>query len=97
MNQRSNSFWLVLALVASLSSVFAAVAVAATITGTPGRDNLVGTPDADTINALAGNDRVRALGGNDVVNAGRGRDRVHGGAGERHHQRRLRLRPAVRR
>ena len=61
MKHSTNRISLSLALCAALACVFASVAVAATITGTPGNDKLTGTPDADTINALAGNDRVRAL------------------------------------
>ena len=48
-------------------TIVAGVALAVTITGTPGDDRLRGTADADTINALPGNDVVRAFRGNDTA------------------------------
>src|SRR5919108_724203 len=45
----------------------------ATITGTPGNDNIVGTPDRDVIQALGGNDRIQGLDG------GTGTDSADGG------------------
>ena len=41
----------------------AAVAMAATVTGTPNNDRLIGSPGDDQITALAGNDKARGLGG----------------------------------
>ena len=66
--------------VASLAG-FSAVALAATIVGTNGNDNLTGTPSHDLIVAKAGGDHVNALAGNDRVLAGAGDDTVNGGFG----------------
>jgi uncharacterized repeat protein (TIGR01451 family) len=64
--------------------------VAATISGTPGDDQVVGTPGPDVIAALGGNDQVVSMAGRDLVCAGSGNDyvgagtaadRVFGGAG----------------
>jgi hypothetical protein len=55
--------------------------VLATVTGTPGDDQLQGTPGADVIASGGGNDRVASLGGADVVCGGEGNDRVSGGNG----------------
>src|SRR5436305_15306797 len=63
--------------VASLAG-FSAVALAATIVGTGGNDNLTGTPGHDLIVARAGNDHVHALSGNDRVLAGVGDHTVNG-------------------
>ena len=70
MRQRSNRLFSVLGLTAVMSLVLAAVAVAATIVGTPGDDTLNGTPR---------HDRIFARAGNDTVFAHAGRDRVFGG------------------
>lgn len=59
----------------------APAAMALTIIGTPGDDQIVGSRAHDRINALAGNDKIRARGGPDHVVAGPGNDVVHGGAG----------------
>src|SRR3954466_11185520 len=64
LRQRSNTILLALAAGLAVSLIAAALAMAASIVGTVGKDKLTGTPDADTIKALAGNDRVRSLGGN---------------------------------
>ena len=69
------------AVTAALVLVLAAIAYAATVTGTTGNDRLRGTQSADEISALAGNDRVFARGGNDQVTLGDGRDRAEGGRG----------------
>lgn len=68
------------ACVASLA-IFAAVAVAATITGTDLSENLHGTHAADGIDAMAGDDRVIAKRGADTVNGGLGNDRIWGNQG----------------
>lgn len=67
-----------IALAALICAVTAAVALAATITGTAGNDTLIGTPQADTISALDGNDVVFGLAGNDTIDAGNGDDAVYG-------------------
>jgi uncharacterized repeat protein (TIGR01451 family) len=65
--------------------------VAASITGTPGKDFIVGTPGPDVIATFRGNDTIATLGGRDLVCAGSGADyvgagsaadRVFGGAGQ---------------
>jgi Ca2+-binding RTX toxin-like protein len=62
----------------------------ATLTGTPGKDNLKGTNKRDVIAALGGKDTVNGRGGNDLIcgNAakdgligGKGKDTLVGGAG----------------
>ena len=52
------------------------VGEAATITGTPGNDNIVGTSDRDVIQALGGNDRIQGLDGGDRICGGDGNDRI---------------------
>jgi len=56
-------------------------AVAASITGTPGRDSITGDRRANLIRSLAGGDRISAGGGNDCIRAGTGRDIADGGTG----------------
>jgi uncharacterized repeat protein (TIGR01451 family) len=53
--------------------------VAATISGTPGDDELIGTPGPDVIAAFGGNDRIVARAGRDLICAGAGRDYVGAG------------------
>lgn len=53
--------------------------VPATITGTPGNDNLVGTGGPDVIVALGGDDTVSSFSGRDLICAGRGNDLVNAG------------------
>lgn len=71
-------------------AVFAAVAIAATITGNDTSENLKGTNGADTITAAGGDDKVNARrgddtvtgdAGNDVLFSGRGNDSQNGGEG----------------
>lgn len=50
------------------------LAVAATLNGTSGDDNIVGTEDIDTINGFGGNDTVAGKGGNDSIVGGAGDD-----------------------
>ncbi len=66
------------------------VALAKTIDGTPGPDDLVGTDKADVIHASGGKDYVSGLaesdvlyagGGNDTVIGREGNDRIYGNAG----------------
>lgn len=66
-------------LVASLAmlSIFATVALAATITGDDDPENLRGTNRVDTIVAKGGNDKIDARRGSDSVDAGTGDDRVY--------------------
>lgn len=69
------------ALAAGLVLAGAGVAVAATITGTPGKDRLKGTPRADVMRGLGGNDVMQGFGGNDRMDGGAGNDIVVGYAG----------------
>lgn len=64
------------AIVAALS-VFAAVAMAATITGDDDPESLRGTNQADTITANGGDDKVDARAGADTVDLGVGNDRSY--------------------
>lgn len=80
MIQRSSVRVSTLAVLCALLLAFAAsFAVAATIRGTSGPDNLTGTPTADNINAGGGADTVRAFKGNDTVRGGPGNDELYGG------------------
>ncbi|MEO8349159.1 MAG: calcium-binding protein [Acidobacteriota bacterium] len=54
-------------------------AIALTIDGGAGNDNLTGSPNADTINGGAGNDMIAGLGGVDVLDGGDGDDSITGG------------------
>lgn len=57
---------------------------AATISGTPGDDQLLGTPGPDVIAALGGNDRIVSRSGRDLICAGSGNDYIAAGsAGDR--------------
>lgn len=62
-------------------SVFAAMAMAATITGDDRPENLRGTNKADAITANGGDDRVDARAGADTVELGAGNDRSYGRRG----------------
>ncbi|MBK5231657.1 MAG: hypothetical protein JJE13_01560 [Thermoleophilia bacterium] len=55
--------------------------VAATISGTPGKDTLKGTKKLDVITGLGGNDVIKGLSGNDLVCGGNGNDNLVGGPG----------------
>lgn len=66
-----------LATIVAALTVFAATAMAATITGTDDPEKLRGTNNADTIAALGGNDVVDARAGSDTVDAGAGDDKVY--------------------
>jgi hypothetical protein len=73
------------------------VALAATFTGTDGRDRIVGTPEADAISVLGANDWVKGRDGDDTISGGKddvsegsgaddiyaygGKDSVSGGSG----------------
>jgi uncharacterized repeat protein (TIGR01451 family) len=52
----------------------------ATISGTPGDDQLVGTPGPDVIAALGGNDRIVSRSGRDLICAGSGNDYIGAGS-----------------
>jgi len=91
MNQRSNRSLLGLLAAAALTLVFASVAMAATIvgdngpndlTGTDQRDRIVARGGDDTVDARAGRDRVHAGAGDDTVDGGHGRDFMSGGKGD---------------
>jgi Ca2+-binding RTX toxin-like protein len=62
-------------------SAQANAAIALTIDGGTGNDNLTGSPNADTMNGGAGNDTIVGLAGVDVVNGGDGDDTITGGPG----------------
>jgi Ca2+-binding RTX toxin-like protein len=79
--RRSVRIGTVLTIAVAAVTVFAAVALAQVINGTPGNDNLRGTPQADQIDAQTGNDRVAARAGDDTVQAGPGFDLVLAGRG----------------
>jgi hypothetical protein len=68
----------VLALAALVIAMTAAIAVAASITGTAGDDNLVGTSSGDNISGLAGNDKIIGQGAGDNLSGGDGNDRIYG-------------------
>jgi hypothetical protein len=56
--------------------------VAATITGTPGDDELRGTNGPDVIAAGRGKDRVLGFDGDDLICGGRGNDQIRAGYGD---------------
>ena len=55
--------------------------VAATITGTSGKDKLVGTNGPDVIVGLAGNDQIEGKGGADIICGNEGDDLLRGNSG----------------
>ena len=61
--------------------LFASVAVAASLTGTGGRDVIDGTDRAEEIWGLGGGDTLNGRGGTDTVRGGDGVDEVSGGSG----------------
>ena len=88
--QRSNRLLIGLVAVLAVSLMTAALAMAATIIGDDGPNDLTGTDERDrifakggddTVSAKARADLVRAGLGNDTVNGGRGRDFIGGGDG----------------
>ncbi len=62
-------------------ALFASVALAASLTGTGGRDVIEGTDRAEAIKGLGGGDTLNGLGGKDTVKGGDGVDEVSGGSG----------------
>lgn len=56
-------------------------AVAPTIVGTAGPDDLTGTSGDDVIFGMGNDDRITGLGGNDIICGGGGQDQISGGAG----------------
>ncbi|MGH2907013.1 MAG: calcium-binding protein [Solirubrobacterales bacterium] len=82
MNVRKSSIFTAVVTALLALTVFAAVAVAATITGDDTNEQLIGTNNGDTINALGGNDLVIARGGNDTVDGGVGNDKLFGQRGD---------------
>ncbi len=73
-------------LIASLHAAPAAAAPrcfgrAATIVGTPDKDQLSGTPRRDVIVGLDGRDRIFGRGGDDLLCGGGGPDRIRAGSG----------------
>ena len=66
---------------ALMVDLFASVAVAASLTGTGGRDVIEGTDRAEAISGLGGGDTLNGLGGKDTVKGGYGVDEVSGGFG----------------
>ena len=81
MRQRSSTFRVGLAAIAALSLASATVAMAATMIGDGGPNELVGSERHDRILARGGDDTVQALGGPDLVHAGAGNDSSDGGEG----------------
>lgn len=61
--------------------VLPGAAMAATITGTAGPDNLIGTNQADTIYGRRGDDRIAGRGAGDTLYGNRGGDRLFGEGG----------------
>jgi Ca2+-binding RTX toxin-like protein len=71
-----------LAVVGALAlALFAGVAMALTITGTPGNDALRGTDDPDTLDGLGGMDDIFGYGGGDTIYGRAGYDLVFGYGG----------------
>jgi Ca2+-binding RTX toxin-like protein len=70
---------LTIGLAAVLLALFASVAYAATIEGTPRDDRLVGTDNTDTIYGRGGDDLIRSLGARDVDFGNTGNDDIYGG------------------
>ena len=66
----------------AVSTVLATAALAATINGTTGNDNLSGTTGDDLFYAKAGNDIIFAKSGNDEIYGAAGADTVYGAAGD---------------
>ena len=81
MLQRLAQITTVFGLVLMALAATAAIATAATITGTDHRDKLRGTSSADTIAGLGGNDLIRAGAGDDQLDGGAGSDRIIGASG----------------
>lgn len=77
MNSPTRKLFTGLVAATALLSVFATVALAATITGDDDPENLRGTNRVDTITANGGNDRIDARRGSDTIDAGTGDDRVY--------------------
>ncbi len=67
--------------VALIVALFAGVAVAASLTGTGGRDVIDGTDRGEVILGLGGGDTLNGRGGEDTVKGGDGIDEVSGGSG----------------
>lgn len=72
---------LAIALAIFVSVFTAAVAMAATLTGTPGNDTINGTDAADQILGYAGNDTLSGRAEDDAINGGDGNDLVYGDKG----------------
>ena len=66
---------------ALMVALFASVAVAASFTGTEGRDVIDGTDREEVIWGLGGGDTLNGRGGKDIVRGGDGVDEVSGGSG----------------
>lgn len=67
---------------ALMIALTASVALAATIIGTDGKDELRGTNGADVIKALAGSDFLDGRGGDDTLRGNGGSDFVFGNSGD---------------
>jgi Ca2+-binding RTX toxin-like protein len=67
--------------VALMVALFGSVAVAASLTGTGGRDVIDGTYRGELILGLGGGDTLNGRGGKDTVKGGDGVDEVSGGSG----------------
>jgi hemolysin type calcium-binding protein len=66
---------------ALMVAVFASVALAASFSGTDGRDVIDGTYRGEVISGLGGGDTLNGRGGEDTVRGGAGVDEVSGGFG----------------
>ena len=73
---------LVLTVGALLLALTATVAIAKTVVGSNGHDELLGTPRADQMYGKGGDDVVRGGKGNDLIYVGYGDDWVTGDEGE---------------
>ena len=72
---------LVVAVMAGLMVIFAGVAYAALIEGTPGPDTLEGTPNQDAIFGYGSNDNLNGQGDTDTLYGGNGDDTLVGAGG----------------
>jgi hypothetical protein len=66
---------------ALMVALFASVALAASFSGTDGRDVIDGTYRGEVISGLGGGDTLNGRGGEDTVRGGAGVDEVSGGFG----------------
>ena len=77
--RRPGKIGILLGAVAAFVLALSAIAVAATIQGTSGPDEITGTQGPDQINGAGGNDEIESLCGNDEVFGGLGNDNIDSG------------------